>query len=190
MELKYIIKKDNINQTINSILKNQLQISTRLLAKLIKNKKIYLNNNICDTRQKAILGDILTVDLNDKEDSSNIIPKKMDLDIIYEDDWILVLNKPSGIPIHPSMRHYTTSLSNGVKFYFDSINLSKKIRPVNRLDIDTSGVTIFAKCEYIQECFIQQMNNKTFKKEYLCLVDGILKNKKSTINLPISRKMC
>ncbi len=188
MELEYTIKNHDVNETINNILLNKLKISSRLLTKLIKNNCIYLNNKICDTRSKAIVNDLLKIDFNIKEDNSNIFPTKMDLNIIYEDEWMLVVNKPYGIPIHPSRLHYKDSLSNGIKFYFDSINLNKKIRCINRLDLDTSGVTIFAKCEYIQECFIKQMVNNTFKKEYLCLVDGIFEKKVGTISMPISRK--
>ena len=101
---------------------------------------------------------------------------------------MIVINKPAGIAVHPSMRHYKDSLSNGVRFYFDKIGLKKKIRPVNRLDIGTSGLVVFAKNEYIQECLIKQMKDKTFKKEYICIVDGILNEKSGTINLPIARK--
>ncbi len=189
MELKHIINQNEKNETINSILTNQLQISNKLLNKLIKNKSIFLNGLICDTRNKALHGDVLIIDLNNKEDNSNIISTKMDLNIIFEDEWMLVVDKPAGIPIHPSTSHYTDSLSNGIKFYFDSINLSKKVRPINRLDLNTSGIVIFAKCEYIQEMFIKQMNIKTFKKEYICLVNGFLKQKKDTISLPIARKL-
>ena len=102
----------------------------------------------------------------------------MKLDIVFEDDGLLILNKPAGISVHPSILHYEDSLSNGVKFYFDQINLKKKIRPVNRLDKDTSGIVIFAKNEYIQECLINQMADNTFKKEYVALVNGILNKKK------------
>lgn len=112
----------------------------------------------------------------------------MNLDIIYEDDAYLVVNKPANIAIHPSCLHYDNSLSNGVKFYFDSIGLKKKIRPVNRLDKDTSGVVIFAKNEYIQECLIRQMKHNLFIKEYICVLDGILKPSTGTINAPIARK--
>lgn len=188
MKLKYTIEKDDNNEYINTILNSKLQISTRLLNKLIKNKKIYLNEEPCDTRNTASQNDILTIDFNIKEDNSNILPTKMNLEIIYEDEWMLVINKPAGIPVHPSRTHYTDSLSNGVKFYFNSIKLAKKIRPVNRLDLDTSGLVIFAKCEYIQESFIKQMNDKIFQKEYLCLVEGLLKQKIGTIDLPIGRK--
>lgn len=188
MKLEYKINENSKNKTIHSILKNELYFSTRLLTKLIKYKKIFVNNELCNTQNIVNKGDIIKIDFNYIEDNSNIIPTKMNLDIIYEDEWMLVINKPAGIPIHPSRLHYTDSLSNGIKFYFDVINLNKKIRPVNRLDLGTSGVVIFAKCEYIQECFIKQMLEKTFKKEYLCLVDGILDKKSGTINLPIGRK--
>ena len=186
MNLKYTINQSN--QTINQILKSKLHISSRLLYKLINKKNIYLNNKVCDTRDISNIGDHLLIDLSYDEDNSNIVPSKMKLDIIYEDESMLVLNKPSGISTHPSMLHFEDSLSNGVKYYFDSIGLHKKIRPVNRLDLHTSGLIIFAKNEYIQECLIKQMENNTFKKEYHAIVIGHLDNKKGTIDKPIARK--
>ena len=186
MKLKYIIENNKSN--INQILQNKLSISSRLLYKLIKSQRILLNGNICDTRNHSNVGDTLIVDFNYDEDNSNIVPTKMDLDIIYEDEWLLIVNKPAGVAIHPSILHYSDSLCNGIRFYFDSIGLKKKIRPVNRLDLNTSGLVIFAKCEYIQECLISQMKDHLFKKEYLAICDGIFENKYGTINLPIARK--
>lgn len=186
MNLTITITNNNLN--INQILQNNHNISSRLLQKLIKNNKILLNDTICDTRQVPNIGDIIKIDFNYKEDNSNILPKKMNLNIIYEDEWLLIINKPAGIATHPSIQHYDDSLCNGVKFYFDSINLSKKIRPVNRLDLNTSGLVIFAKCEYIQECLSSQMKSNSFKKEYLAFCEGIFDKKSGTINLPISRK--
>ncbi len=186
MKLKYIIENNKSN--INQILQNKLSISSRLLYKLIKSQRILLNGNICDTRNHSNVGDTLIVDFNYDEDNSNIVPTKMDLDIIYEDEWLLIVNKPAGVAIHPSILHYSDSLCNGIRFYFDSIGLKKKIRPVNRLDLNTSGLVIFAKCEYIQECLISQMKDNLFKKEYLAICDGIFENKYGTINLPIARK--
>lgn len=188
MELKYIVKGNEKDKSINEILSTNFNISSRLLAKLIKDKNIYMNGFITDTRNTVANGDIILLDFNYEEDNSNIVPTKMNLDIIYEDEWLLVINKPAGIPIHPSRLHYEDSLSNGIKYYFDSINLKKKIRPVNRLDLNTSGLVIFAKCEYIQENFSKQMANDTFKKEYLCIVQGLLDKNIDTIDLPIARK--
>ena len=186
MEINYTVKNDK--QTINQILQSELKISSRLLFKLIKMHRILLNNEPCDTRNCVFSGDILTIDFNYEEDNSNIVPTKLNLNIVFEDDWILVVNKPAGIAIHPSVLHYSDSLCNGIRFYFDKIGLKKKIRPVNRLDLNTSGLVVFAKCEYIQECLINQMKNNQFKKDYLAVCNGIFENKSGTINLPIARK--
>ena len=188
MKLKYKINEQTVGKSINTILMSKLNISTRLLTKLIKNKNILLNKKQCDTREIMSLGDIIEIDFSYQEDNSNIIPTKMKLDIIYEDKWMLVINKIAGIPIHPSQSHFTDSLSNGIKYYYDTTSLHKKIRPVNRLDLDTSGIVIFAKCEYIQESFIKQMKENNFYKEYLCIVDGFLEKKDGVITYPISRK--
>ena len=149
---------------------------------------IFLNDNICDTRSKVKIGDKLVIDFNYDEDNSNIVPKKMSLDIVYEDEWLLVVNKMSEIAIHPSILHFDNSLSNGVRFYFDKIGLKKKIRPINRLDKDTSGLVLFAKSEHIQESLSLQMKEKNFEKEYICLCSGLFDKKYGTINLPIARK--
>ena len=188
MELTYLVKKDNIYKNINEILSLEFKLSARLTSKLIRNKKIYKNNFIVDTRDPIAFGDTIIINLDLFEDNSNIIPLKMNLDILYEDEWFLVVNKPAGMAIHPSVTHYNNSLSNGIKYYFDLIDLHKKIRPVNRLDFDTSGLVIFAKCEYIQEMFSRQMANGDFKKYYLCIVDGTLSKKSGIIDLPIARK--
>ena len=187
MLLHFIVQNNNYSN-INQILKQELNISSRLLQKLINSKHVYLNNNIVDTRISVKLNDVISVNLDFDEESENIIPQKMDLNIIYEDDAVLIINKPPKIAIHPSILHYNESLANGVKYYFDEINLHRKIRPVNRLDFNTSGLVLFAKNQYIQECLISQMKNHTFYKEYIAVVSGNFKEKSGIINLPIARK--
>lgn len=163
MTLEYNLN-DNIKDFKTFLLKQGL--SHRLLLTLRRNNSISVINNT------------ILIDLNYEEESDNIVPTQMKLDIIYEDDSMLILNKNAGMPVHPSLHYYSTSLSNGVKYYFNQIGLKKKIRPVNRLDKNTSGLVIFAKNEYVQEELIKQMKNKEFKKEYIALVDGILEKKK------------
>ena len=116
---------------------------------MIEEKCILLNGSICDTRNSFEINDILSVNFDYFEENANVVPTKMDLDIIYEDEWVLIVNKPAGVAIHPSILHYADSLSNGIKFYFDSIGLQKKIRPVNRLDFNTSRISYSCKiCLY------------------------------------------
>ena len=188
MELTYTVKENDTYKTLKEVLKAYFKISDRLLLKLKKNDKILLNSEITYMHHPVKGNDIIEVFLDLEEDNSNIVPTKMDLDIIYEDESYIVVNKPAGIPIHPSMEHYEDSLSNGIKYYFDEIGLKKKIRPINRLDRNTSGLVIFAKNEYIQERLIEQMKSNLFYKEYIAICKGKFKNTKGIINASIARK--
>lgn len=188
MKLKYIIKKDEHFDNLKEVLKTKFEISDRLLLKLKRNNLIFLNNAIANVKTPVNLNDVVEISLDYDEDNTNVVPREMSLKIVFEDDYLLVLNKPAGYPIHPSMLHFEDSISNGVKYYFDSINLHKKIRPVNRLDKDTSGLVIFAKNEYVQECLVRQMKNHKFTKEYIAICEGTLPNESGIIDAPIARK--
>lgn len=186
MRLAYVNSSKYSN--VKEVLKAEFSMSDRLLLKLKKLDKIYLNGNVTSVNHPVLENDLIECYLDYEEDNSNIVPTEMPLNIIYEDEAYIVVNKPAGIPVHPSMDHYTDSLSNGIAFYFNQIGLKKKIRPVNRLDKDTSGIVIFAKNEYIQECLVRQMKSKEFIKRYIAVVNGNLDNLEGTINAPIARK--
>ena len=186
MVLETIVNENN--KTINQILQENFEFSNRLFSKLLRNKRVKVDDKITDTRKIAKIGEKITIDLDYEEENSNIISKKMKLDIVYEDEGLLVINKPEGIAVHPSILHYEDSLASGVKYYFEQNGIYKKIRPVNRLDLNTSGLIVFAKNEYIQENLIRQMERNTFTKEYLAIVQGTLENEKGVIELPIARK--
>ena len=188
MNLSYQIDKDEHYDNVLHVLKEQFFLSDRLITKLKKANKIYLNSLPTYTKKSVTMGDTVSVLIDFEEDNSNIVASNIPLNIIYEDDYLLVLNKPANIAIHPSILHFDNSLSNGVKFYFDKLGLKKKIRIVNRLDRNTSGIVILAKNEYIQECLIKQMKTNEFKKEYLAIAKGILESKSGTLNFPIARK--
>lgn len=187
MKLTYKII-DNKYENIKQILKQEFNMSERLILRLKTNNKIFLNNAPVSIYKSFSINDTISAILDFEEDNSNVVPKEMDLQIIYEDEYYLVIDKPAGIAIHPSILHFDNSLSNGIKFYYDKIGLKKKIRPVNRLDKDTSGIVIFAKNEYVQECLVKQMKQNTFAKEYVAILDGILDKKFGTIDAPIARK--
>ena len=178
MEIIYNVRNE---LNIKEVLRKSLSMSSRLITK-IKYNHLYLNGSHCSVNSTVQPGDIVCVDFNYNEDNSNIVSNpQIKLDILYEDELYIIINKPSNMPVHPSMEHYTDSLSNGVKTYFDSIHLHKKIRPVNRLDKDTSGIVVFAKNEYAQENF------KPICKEYIAIINGIFSGK-GIIDLPIGRK--
>lgn len=188
MELNYTISEADNYINVKQVLKEVFGISDRLLLKLKNNKLIFINKNQVYVNHPVSAYDNIKVKIDFKEDNSNVVPYKMNLNIIYEDDYYLVINKPANISIHPSMAHYSNSLSNGVRYYFDTIGLKKKIRPVNRLDKDTSGIVIFAKNEYIQECLVKQMKANTFVKQYIAICNGYITGTNEVINAPIARK--
>lgn len=178
MEIIYNVRNE---LNIKEVLRKSLSMSSRLITK-IKYNHLYLNGSHCSVNSTVQPGDIVCVDFNYNEDNSNIVSNpQIKLDILYEDELYIIINKPSNMPVHPSMEHYTDSLSNGVKTYSDSIHLHKKIRPVNRLDKDTSGIVVFAKNEYAQENF------KPICKEYIAIINGIFSGN-GIIDLPIGRK--
>ncbi len=186
MEIKYINASDNY-KTFRHVLQREFHISNNLLTRLKKEKAIFLNGKFTYLDKEIKIGDIIEVNFNYNEENE-ILPVKQNLTILYEDDWLLVLSKPPGIPVHPSMGHYSDSISNGVSAYFNEINLNKKVRAVNRLDLGTSGIVIFAKNEYIQEELKRQKDNNIFKKEYIAILTGHIDKDFITIDAPISRK--
>ncbi len=187
MEFKYTVKDSD--KSIKQILKNELNMSERYILKLKKNKCIQINGQSVHINYPIFDGDILYIFENFAEDSSNIVPNQdIPLKILFEDEYLLIVDKQPGIPVHPSILHYENSLSNCVKYYFNQIGLNKKIRPVNRLDKDTSGIVLFAKNDYIQECLVKQMKSNTFKKYYIAILEGIVENESGTISAPIARK--
>ena len=183
MNIEYRVLADDDCITIKDVLVKKLNISSRLYTKLKRNNYILLNNIPTSPNNNVYENDIVSLYIDYPEDVSNIVPIKGNLDIIYEDDMILAVNKPYNMPVHPSMDHYTDSLSNIVRYYFDSIGLKKKTRPINRLDKDTSGIVLFAKNEYVQE------NINIKEKIYTAFVYiGNEISKKRIINSPIGRK--
>ena len=187
MTLTYRVSNNNLIN-LKELLKSHFQISDRLLAKLKNAQKIFRNGEKVSVRASLKTGDVVEVNLDFLENNSNIVPTKMELDILFEDETMLIINKPAGVPVHPSMDHFEDSLSNGIRFYFDEIGLKRKIRPVNRLDKDTTGIVIFAKNEYVQECLVKQMKKNTFVKEYIAVCSGSFDCKAGTIDAPIARK--
>jgi len=188
MKLEYKVDESTRQNTIKQVLKSQFNMSDRLILKLKRENKIYLNNMPTHINASLNIGNIICADISFEEECENIVPTKMDLSILYEDEGLLIINKGANMPVHPSLNHYEDSLSNGVKYYFDSIGLKRKIRPINRLDKDTSGIVLFAKNEYIQECLVRQMKKGLFEKEYLAILDGVLDETNITVTAPIARK--
>ena len=187
MTLIYTVNQSSYT-TVKEVLLSHFGISHRLLTKLKRENAILLNHVPCFVNEKICEGDRIEVCMDYVEENDNIIPTSMPLSILKETEGYLIVNKPAHMPVHPSCYHFADTLSNGIRFYFDSIGLKKKIRPVNRLDADTTGIVIFAKNEYVQENFIRQMKQNTFQKYYLAITEGFWEKKKGIVDKPIARK--
>lgn len=188
MILVHTIDKNDAGKTVRIILKSRLQLSTKFLNKLKLQNKILINDIPVKVNYIVKENDVVKAELELEEDCENIEPQNIPIEIIYEDDCLLVLNKQPGIVVHPTFNHPDSTIANGIVYYLKQKGISKKVRPVSRLDRDTSGIIIFAKNQFAQDMLIRQMQEKVFEKEYLGIVQGIPSSDKGTINLPIDRK--
>lgn len=137
-------------------------------------------------REQLLVGDHFRVRLLETVDSDGIVPVSMPLSILYEDEDILVINKPADMPVHPSIGNYTNTLANGVAAYLDAKDEHSPFRCINRLDRDTSGALILAKNAFSAAVLSTQMRNRQIRRTYLAVVEGITPPN-GTISAPISR---
>lgn len=187
--MEHILLKHNVNEetTVKEILTNKFRVSARLLRKLKLNKRIFCNGKEAWVSDKVGIGDVVTADITFTESNDKIKAQKYALDILYEDNCLLIVNKPADMVVHPTCIHLDGTLANFVKGYLEEKGEIVSTRFVNRLDRETSGVIIFAKNEYTQEALVRQMQSGEFMKEYIAIVYGNIENKSGTINLPIKR---
>ena len=182
LEKKVEEKYDGI--VIREFLKEELELSSRLIRRAAIEKRIFVNKEVVRMRKVLHTGDIVEVKL-ERVESQNIIPEKMNLNIVYEDDDILVLNKPPYTVVHPTRGYPTGTLANGILYYFNETNQNCIVRLVSRLDMDTSGLIIIAKNQYAHMALSKEMQLNHLEKRYLAVVHGHLEEEEGTIDLPI-----
>ncbi|WP_026486757.1 RluA family pseudouridine synthase [Caldanaerobius polysaccharolyticus] len=159
-----------------------MRFSKRALHRLKSTGKIFLNGEIAHPWDRVECGDVVDIDL---AEDCDIVPSPVPLDIMYEDEDILVLNKQAGVVVHPTAYHYDDTIGNGVIYYFSKKGLKRGFHPVNRLDRDTSGVLIIALNQYAHNA-IQQYGH--MEKAYIAIVEGVMEKDEGTIDAPIARK--
>lgn len=171
---------------LDKFLAEKLDLSRNKIQKLIEEEKILVNNEIVNSSYKVSVNDLILV--NDKLDYSvNLVGEDIPLDILYEDDYLLIINKPSGMVTHPAPGNYTGTLVNAL---IGKYQLSHNdIRPgiVHRLDKDTSGLMVVAKCDKVHELLGEMMKKHEVKRTYLALVEGTFNHETGTIDAPIGR---
>ncbi len=186
--LEHTVKDCEQGQTAEYLLKKHFGISSGLMCELKYSGRIFINSKICRTVDTVNSGDTVSADVEEiYESCGDIVPYETKLDVLYEDDYILAVNKPGYMESHPCHSNYKTTLANAVMYYWAKKGEYHKYHIVNRLDRGTSGICIIAKNRFAHGKLSEQMQNGAFKKYYTALVHGNPAPAEGVIELPISR---
>ena len=180
-------KVDEENVRLDVFLTEKLEESRSQITKMIKNKDVTVNGNIPKAGLILKKGDI--IEINHTEEDSTVKPEKMNLDIVYEDDDVIVVNKQNGLVVHPAPGHYQGTLVNGLMYHTNLSDINGEIRPgiVHRIDAYTTGLLMVAKNNKAHEKLAEEIKEKKTKRKYIALVWGIIKNDTGEIDAPIGR---
>ncbi len=183
----FTVENDLSDIRIDKYLIELLELSRSKIQKMIENGNVLVNNKNIKNSYIVRVDDEIKV--TDYVDNTDIVPENIDLDIIYEDDYLLVVNKPSGMVVHPAPGHYSGTLVNALMYH---TNLSNNdIRPgiVHRIDKDTSGLLLVAKNDEIHEYLSNEISKRKVSRKYIALVSGVINNNSGTIDAPIGRDL-
>src|SRR5699024_10886020 len=181
--LIYKVENKYQGMRIKDILREEFSMSTRLFKNIKENGFIKLNGKEIPWHKTAWEKDIILVDMG--EEKIDAAPASIPIDIVYEDDDILLINKQAGLVAHPTKGHIYDTLANGVAKHWEDLNISCKIRFVNRLDMNTSGLILIAKNKFAHQNIQSQMQENQVKKIYWAFVEGAFKEKEGIIHASI-----
>ena len=184
---RFIVPEEINEITLKDFLRKNCGISLTGWRK-IKQSNTLKVNDICVSPGRAIVAaqDIITYELPSPSESP-IIPNDIFLDILYEDEYLLVIDKPAHMLVHPTASERENTLANGVLFYYRQNNLTLNYHPVHRLDKNTSGLVLIAKYPHIQHQLSRALEKKSLMRDYIAFVHNKMKNPMGTIHLPIAR---
>ena len=186
--IDYIIDEDSAGLRVEQFLRRKRYSGQNLSEIKRMPKSILVNGVHYYMRQELSKGDHLQVRICETKNSEKIPPTNLPLDIIYEDEDLLVLNKPAGMPIHPSLNNYTNSMANALAYYFQSQRKPFIFRCCNRLDRDTSGLTIVSKHLVSGSILSDMTKYREVHREYLAIARGSVTPSEGTIQAPLGRK--
>lgn len=186
--IDYIIDEDSAGLRVEQFLRRKRYSGQNLSEIKRMPKSILVNGVHYYMRQELSKGDHLQVRICETKISEKIPPTNLPLNIIYEDEDLLVLNKPAGMPIHPSLNNYTNSMANALAYYFQSQGKPFIFRCCNRLDRDTSGLTIVSKHLVSGSILSDMTKYREVHREYLAIARGSVTPSEGTIQAPLGRK--
>lgn len=177
------------SERIDKYLMNKLEISRSKVQRMIETNNILVNDNKVKSSYTLKENDEITIN-EDYTEEVDIEPENIPLDIIYEDEYLLVVNKPSGMVVHPAPGNYHNTLVNALMYHCNNLSqVNGNIRPgiVHRIDADTSGLLLVAKNDEVHTNLAKQISEKTVLRKYIALVHGLIIESTATIDAPIGR---
>lgn len=179
-------KSDNGKQ-VRTVLERRLGVSRKLLSQVkLTEHGLTVNEQRVYTTATVAEGDVIRVRML-REQSDDILPEPIPLEIVFEDDDLMIVNKPAGIVVHPTHGHYTGTLANGIVYHWQEKGERVRFRPVHRLDEDTSGLVAIAKTSYVHQQLSEQLQAGTVTKLYRTYVYGCPQPLAGTVDAPIDR---
>lgn len=186
MQSKYVVSSAESRILITDYMSEYLGFSSRQIKKLIKDKKVRINGKTAYRDNKLRDGDILEVDLSE-EVRADIVPEDIGLNIIYEDEHLLAVNKPPFMLVHPTPNHSTGTLLNAAAHHFAKKGEKAALRLLNRLDMNTSGIVVIPKRAAVHSKLDEMMKSGSVRKFYVAVVEGIIVPEKGIIDKPIGK---
>ncbi|EGL15482.1 MULTISPECIES: RluA family pseudouridine synthase [unclassified Paenibacillus] len=185
--LTYVVPPDEEGFYLKTILQNRMGLSRKLLSRLkLTEQGITVNGKREYINIKVNSGDVIEIRMQEEE-SEDILPQDLPLEILYEDEHLLIVNKESGMIVHPTHGHYLNTVANAAVHHWKERGENVRFRPVHRLDQETSGVLAIAKNPYVHQQISEQMIAHSITKEYLAIVHGTVVEDRGTIDAPIDR---
>ena len=184
-------KITNENDRIDNFLSANTEVSRSKISKMIKENKILVNDNPVKSSYTLKPNDIITME-EYVEEPLNVEPEEMDLDIVYEDKDVIVVNKENGIVVHPAIGNPSGTLVNGLMYHskeLSDVNGEFRHGIVHRIDAYTTGLLMVAKNNFAHEFLAKQLEEKTTTRKYIALVWGVVNTDTGTIDAPIGRDM-
>lgn len=182
---EHIVTADEAGLTINQILRQNYKFSSRFRTKMKYQSLVDLNGVTSPGYLRPEAGDVIGVRL--PEEASDFTPENIPLDIVWEDDDLVLVNKQPGITVHPTKGHPDHTIANAMMYYMEQTGQVFKVRFANRIDMDTSGIIIVCKNANAQNDLSDQMRHKSVNKKYIALVEGDVAEDHFMIDLPIGR---
>ncbi|MFE8703144.1 RluA family pseudouridine synthase [Cytobacillus sp. FJAT-54145] len=184
--LEIIIAEQWQGLTIDELLRDRWKAPKKLIHQLRMQKEVLLNGESPNWNKGMGLGDLLQIKcFSEKE--FGVTPSYYDIDILFEDEHLIIVNKPANMDTHPNESGQTNTLANAVAFHLQAKGEQRKVKHIHRLDKDTTGAVLFAKHELAGSILDRMLEERSIRRTYAALVSGILKKKKGTVNEPIGR---